>query len=196
MKLLALLPLLLLLGSAAYAEPLSRGDHAIIMVLAESLGVPRSVADRLQIEESGDPLTGAWGDSEKIGPVGSDGARCLGLYQLNPRVLSWFLANFYPYDPRRFDWRDPIDNAVVALGYMRWLHDRLGTWYLSACAFNAGIGKVWRGEVGARTQAYARRIVEWAGSPEESEPGFEEYPEAFRGAARFAWMKEAGGPGR
>jgi hypothetical protein len=153
------------------AAPLSRADHAIIMSIAESLKVPRSVADRLQIEEAGDRDTGAWGDSEKIGPVGSDGARCLGLYQLNPLFIAWFLANFYPHAPEYFNWRNPIDSAVVGLGYLAWLHARLGNWYDATCAYNAGKGNVLSGAVArearyAGTRAYARRIVEWAGSAE------------------------------
>lgn len=200
MKRLPLALLLLALSLPLSAAPLSRGDHAIIMCIADSLGVPRSVADRLQIEESGDPKTGAWClDVEKLSDeVSAAGYHSGGVFQLylEPVHLAWLVKNFYPHDPKYFDWRDPIDNAIVALGYLRWLHDRLGTWYLTACAFNAGIGKVWRGDISARTKAYARRVVMWPGTPEEPEPSFEEYPEAFRGAAAWEWRQQPGGPGR
>lgn len=176
--------------------PLTRGDHAIIMSIADGLLIPRSVADRLQIEESGDPKTGAWGDANKIGPVGADGERCLGLYQLNPKIIPWALSMFYPHDPKLFDWRDPIDNAVVALGLMRWLHENLNTWFASACGFNAGIGKVWRGDITDKTRAYAMRVIQWPGTPEEPEPSFDCYPEAFRAAAAWEWRQQPGGPGR
>jgi hypothetical protein len=153
--------ILLLVAVGLYAAPLSQSDHAIIMSIADAQGVPRSVADRLQIEESGDPKTNAWGDSEKIGPVGSDGAQCLGLYQLNPKILAWAIPKFYHHNPKYFNWRNPIDNAVIALGLAHWLHDNLGTWYLAACGFNTGIGNVWRGKVSDKTKAYALRVVNW-----------------------------------
>ena len=151
-----------------FAAPLSKSDHAIIMHIADSLGVPESVADRMQIEESGDPMSGAWGESSAIGPKGSDGARCLGLYQLNPRCLDWLVSMFFPCDATYFEWDDPIDNAIVALGYMRWLHDQFGSWYNSACAFNAGPGTfrhglISHGDKYSKTREYARRIIGWSG---------------------------------
>lgn len=188
------------LSLPAAAQPLSCADHAIIMCIADVLGVPRSVADRLQIEESGDPTTGAWCDdvAKLSDEVSKAGYHSGGVYQLHlePVHLAWLVKNFFPHDPRYFDWRDPIDNAVVALGYMHWLHDHLGTWERAACGFNAGRGTVLAGKVSAKTKAYARRIVEWPGTPEEPEPSFKEYPEAFRGAAAWEWRQQPGGPRR
>ena len=139
---------------AATAAPLTRSEHAIIMTLADVLGVPRSVADRLQIEESGDPLTGAWGDASKVGKAWP---HCLGLYQLNPQFLAWFLARFYPHPAKAFDWANPLDNAVVALGYLAALHRQYGTWYLALAFYNCGRVT----DVPESTREYARRIVEW-----------------------------------
>ncbi len=153
----ALVLTLSLCALTATAAPITRGEHAIIMTLADVLGVPRSVADRLQIEESGDPSTGAWGDSEAQGPVGSDGARCLGLYQINPRWMADLVGRYYPHPAGYFDVCNPIDSAVVALGYLAVLHRRFGTWERALCFFN--YGRVT--DVPASTRSYARRIVEW-----------------------------------
>ena len=141
----------------ATAAPLTRSEHAIIMTLADILGVPRSVADRLQIEESGDPRTGAWGDSEAQGPVGSDGARCLGLYQINPRWMADLVGRYYPHPASYFDAFNPIDSTVVALGYLSALHKRFGTWERALWFYNCGRVT----DVSASTREYARRIVEW-----------------------------------
>ena len=149
--------MLSLCALAATAAPLTRSEHAIIMTLADILGVPRSVADRLQIEESGDPRTGAWGDSEAQGPVGSDGARCLGLYQINPRWMADLVGRYYPHPAQYFDALNPIDSAVVALGYLSALHKRFGTWECALWFYNCGRVT----DVPASTREYARRIVEW-----------------------------------
>jgi len=138
----------------ATAAPLTRSEHAIIMTLADAAGVPRSIADRLQIEESGDPVTGAWGDPTKAGTAAP---HCLGLYQLNPEFLAWFLDRFYPHPAQAFDWANPLDNAVVALGYLAWLHARFGTWERALWYFNCGRVT----DVPESTREYARRIVEW-----------------------------------
>lgn len=148
---------LLLSAASLTAEPLTRAEHAMIMTLADAQGVPRSIADRLQIEESGDPRTGAWGDSEAQGPVGSDGARCLGLYQINPRWMADLVGRYYPHPARYFDALNPIDSAVVALGYLAVLHRRFGTWERALWFYNCGRVT----DVPASTRSYARRIVEW-----------------------------------
>jgi membrane-bound lytic murein transglycosylase D len=38
--------------------------------------------------------------------------------------------------------RDPVKATDAALDYLQWLHDRYGSWYLSAAAYNAGHGRV------------------------------------------------------
>lgn len=189
MKRLLLLSLALLAAPIA-AEPLSRSDHAIIMSIADSLGIPRSVADRLQIEESGNPKTGAWGDSEAVSHPGAGGFRSRGLFGISMRWEAALVALYFPHAPALFDWRDPIDSAVVGLGYLAALHRRFGTWYLAAIYYN--FGRLM--DVPEGTRAYARRIVAWPGTPKEPEPSFEDTPEAFRGAARWEWMQEPGGP--
>jgi len=40
--------------------------------------------------------------------------------------------------------RDPVRATDAALDYLEWLHDRFGSWYLAAAAYNAGPGTVER----------------------------------------------------
>jgi peptidoglycan lytic transglycosylase D len=40
--------------------------------------------------------------------------------------------------------RDPVAATDAALDYLEWLHDRFGSWYLAAAAYNAGPGRVQR----------------------------------------------------
>ena len=138
------------------AVPISPSLHAIILDIGASLGVPRSIADGLQIEESGDWHTGQWGDASQVGPVGADGYRCKGLYQLNPRILAWLIENFYPHPAKYFDVWNPCDNAVVALGYLAAKHKRYGSWERALWYFNSGRVK----DVPRSTREYAQRIIE------------------------------------
>ena len=138
------------------AVPISPSLHAIILDIGASLGVPRSIADGLQIEESGDWHSGQWGCASQIGPVGSDGARCLGLYQLNPHGLAELVEKFYPAPGKYFFVFNPVDNARVALGYLAALHRRFGSWERALWYFNSGRVT----DVPQSTREYAQRIIE------------------------------------
>lgn len=50
------------------------------------------------------------------------------------------------YGLRVDDWvderRDPLRATDAALGYLEWLHDRYGSWYLAVAAYNSGPGRV------------------------------------------------------
>ena len=139
-----------------FSAPISPDVHAMILAIGDHYGVPRSVANQLHIEESGDWRSGTWGDAAAVGPVGSDGFRCRGLYQLNPRIEAWLVARFYPHEARYFNVYNPLDNATVALSYLAWLHRQLGTWYAAACFYNAGRVAY----VPEETREYAARIIE------------------------------------
>jgi len=143
------------------AAPISPEVHAIVLDIGTALGVPRSVADRLQIEESGDPHTGTWGCADAIGPVDCYGSRSRGLFQISTRWQNYLVGLYYPHPEKYFDWANPIDNAIVALGYLADLHRYLGTWERALWFYNSGRVT----EVPESTKAYAARIVSWPGSP-------------------------------
>lgn len=63
--------------------------------------------------------------------------------QLGLRVDEWV-------DERR----DPVRSTEAALDYLAWLHERYGSWYLAAAAYNAGPGKI---DWALRTHAGGRR---------------------------------------
>ncbi len=151
-----LLALILWAPLPLLSAPLSRGDHAIIMLIADSLRVPRSVADRLQIEEAGDPGTGAWGDSSAISHPGTDGWRSRGLYQISTRWQAYLVGKYFPHPSATWAWDDPIDSAVVGLGYLAALHRQFGTWERALWFYNCGRVT----NVPSSTQAYAGRIVD------------------------------------
>jgi hypothetical protein len=140
------------------ADPLSARDHETIMEIADNLNVPRSIADRLQIEESGDKATGEWGDPAKLGYRGSDGYQCRGLYQIHPKWQAYLVGLYYPIPAKFFVWSNPIDSALVGLGYLAALHKRFGSWERALWYFN--LGRVTN--VPSDVRAYARRIIKWS----------------------------------
>ena len=152
----ALAALLLVLSSSAYSLPISAAEHEIVLEIGASLGVPRSIANWLQVEESGDRYTGGWGDAKAVGKKGSDGERCLGLYQLNPRFEKALVAAYYLHPAAYFDVFNPCDNAIVALGFLADLHRQYGSWERALWYFN--LGRVT--DVPLSVGAYALRIIE------------------------------------
>lgn len=148
------------------------------MQIADNLNVPRSIADRLQIEESGDKATGEWGEAAKLGYRGSDGYCCRGLYQIHPKWQVYLVGLYYPISAEFFDWSNPIDSALVGLGYLAALHKRFGSWERALWYYN--LGRVTN--VPSDVKAYARRIVNWG--------MFDYLPEAFRAQAAYIYRLE------
>jgi hypothetical protein len=138
------------------AAPISQETREMILVLADVFGVPRSVANQMHINETGDWKTGEWGRADAV-RVEWTGWTSEGLMQLytRPDNISWLLAMFWDHDPKTFDILDPIDNSIVALRYMRHLHDWLKNWYKAALFYNSG--KL--SGHSENTKAYARRII-------------------------------------
>ena len=65
----------------------------------------------------------------------------VGLWQfMSPTALQYGLRMDSYVDERR----DPIGATEAALDYLNWLHERFGSWYLAAAAYNAGPGRVER----------------------------------------------------
>lgn len=155
--------LLLALALAAIpmvAEPISPATWRAVMAEAARQGVPLSIANRMQIEESGDPRTGGWGNALAIGRVSKEGYRALGLYQIydKPSNMAWLVRKYWtPYHlATPFDVFNPLHNTALAMRYLAALHRRLGTWYAALCYYQCG-----RVEgASERTRGYARRIVE------------------------------------
>jgi len=152
MKPLALFFALFLTPSFIFSAPISRQEHSLVLAIGYALGVPTSVTDRLQIEESGEPSTGGWGHAAQIG---KDGSR--GLFQLSPVWQGYLVGLYYPHSARYFDVFNPIDNAVVALGYLADLHKRLGSWERALWYYNCGYVT----DVPQKTRNYAERIINW-----------------------------------
>ncbi len=148
---LSLLAAALILSFPLIAVPLSPTMQSAIMVLADQIGVPRSVAKQQQIEESG-------GDPLAVSHESVRGFHSVGLYQLytEPSNIVYLMSNYWTVADGHFDILDPIDNATVAFRYLADLHARLGTWYAALCWYNAGRVK----GVSKETRAYAKRIVE------------------------------------
>lgn len=72
-------------------------------------------------------------------PRAVSGASAVGIWQLMvPTALQCGLRVDRWVDERR----DPIRATDAALDYLQWLHDRYGSWYLAAAAYNAGPGRV------------------------------------------------------
>ena len=68
-------------------------------------------------------------------------AYAVGLWQfMSPTARQYGLRMDEWVDERR----DPVRATDAALDYLEWLHDRFGSWYLAAAAYNAGPGRVER----------------------------------------------------
>jgi membrane-bound lytic murein transglycosylase D len=66
-------------------------------------------------------------------------ASAVGLWQfMGPTARQFGLR----VDDRIDERRDPVRATDAALSYIQWLHDRYGSWYLAAAAYNAGPGRV------------------------------------------------------
>lgn len=147
---LSLIVALCLIALHLSAVPIDRETRDLVLAIGSSRGVPTSVTSRLMVEESN-------GDDQAIGPRGSDGSRCRGLFQINPRWQAYLVATYYPHPVRYFDVWNATDNATVALGYLSALHHQYGTWERALWYFNCGRVR----DVPESTREYARRIVTW-----------------------------------
>lgn len=74
-----------------------------------------------------------------LSPRAVSSASAVGLWQfMTPTAQQYGLRVDEWVDERR----DPIRATNAALDYLTWLHDRYGSWYLAAAAYNAGPGTV------------------------------------------------------
>lgn len=63
----------------------------------------------------------------------------VGLWQFMGPTAQQFGLRVDDYVDER---RDPVRATDAALDYLQWLHDRFGSWYLAAAAYNAGPGRL------------------------------------------------------
>ena len=136
------------------AAPISPEVHGYVMAIARNEGVPESVANQLQIEESGDWQTGTWGDAGLVNKFEPGGWCSVGLFQIymKPENISFLLTHYWygrgevePFDPF-----NPIHSAKMALRYLADLHKRYGNWYTANVLYNGA---------GRYSYIRARRIV-------------------------------------
>lgn len=72
-------------------------------------------------------------------PSATSGVAAVGLWQfMGPTAREYGLRVDGWVDERR----DPLRATDAALGYLEWLHERYGSWYLAAAAYNSGPGRV------------------------------------------------------
>jgi membrane-bound lytic murein transglycosylase D len=65
----------------------------------------------------------------------------VGLWQFMGPTAEQFGLRVDDYVDER---RDPVRATDAALAYLQWLHERFGSWYLAAAAYNAGPGRLER----------------------------------------------------
>lgn len=144
--------IILALSLPLSAESISREVHAAVMQIADDCGVPRSVANALQIEESGWYKTGTWGDAKAVNHGEPGGWESRGLYQLyyKPSNIEFLLSHYWT-SSETFNVFNPLHNATVALRYLADLHKRHGTWLAANAYYNGGSAYSWE---------RAKRIIE------------------------------------
>lgn len=148
------LVILMLMGLMPYLlcakTKITTQQYSKVMRVAADNGVPASVARRLMFEESAMYV-------DAVSPKTSAGYVSRGLFQLymKPENINYLLDMFWPYDKADFDVDNPEHNAIVAMGYLSWLHKRFGTWYKALIYYNHGS----LNNVSDHTKAYALRII-------------------------------------
>jgi soluble lytic murein transglycosylase-like protein len=125
-------------------------DLQAVYNIGERFGIPLSIVRQLIKEES-------QGYVDAVSHKTAEGYYSRGLFQLydKPGNIEWLLEKFYPSDPERFSFNDPIMNAFVAMPYLSYLHKRFGNWYQALVYYNHGDVKHYPDS----TRAYAIRIV-------------------------------------
>jgi soluble lytic murein transglycosylase-like protein len=117
---------------------------------ARRAGVPVWLLARLLEAESG--------FRPRVVNTNSDGSRDLGIAQLGERWMAdfvWFDNGGRGFDPMR-----PEEAIPVAARYLSRLRRALGSWELAVAAYNAGPGRVERGEIPERTRRYVAEVMQ------------------------------------
>ena len=90
--------------------------------------------------------------------IGSTGD--IGIMQLNPKYLNYFLATFWDR-AEPFDAFNPEHNITIGVKYFKWIQDTYPKFGVKECvmAYNCGPTRVLRGSVPAPTVQYAENII-------------------------------------
>ena len=99
----------------------------LIANIAISIGVPPRLAQELAIHES----------KLVVDCVGVTGD--LGIMQLNPKYIPFFLDKFWSKEYPEFDVFDARHNVYIGLSYLKWLHDHYKVnWWQAIIGYNCG----------------------------------------------------------
>ena len=99
----------------------------------------RLIVDRLQRRGLPEELVYLAMMEGGFSPRAVSSASAVGLWQfMGPTAKQYGLRLDAWVDERR----DPVRSTEAALDYLEWLHDRYGSWYLAAAAYNTGPGRL------------------------------------------------------
>jgi soluble lytic murein transglycosylase-like protein len=120
---------------------------SIVLFTASVVGVNKALALALFLTEN--PAK----DPNVVGITGD-----LGLLQLNPKYVEYFVGQYWDMD-YTFDVWDPKHNAYVGLSHLKYLLDTFDTVEEAVAAYNCGEGRVLQDDIPLSTIAYVYKIT-------------------------------------
>lgn len=85
-----------------------------------------------------------------------------GLFQISKQYQDELVVKFLGWDPRNFDWRNPVHSAKLGCRILANYLKRFGT-FGAVCSFNAGPGRymeLWNGRpLPTETVTYCQRVL-------------------------------------
>ncbi len=123
--------------------------EVIIIAVALEIGIPPTLATAVVKVENPDY------NPYLVGPSGD-----LGIMQLNPRYLAWFIERYWHID-EPFNWQNPEHNIRVGLKHLKYLMSVHGwnTWQ-ALIAYNCGEERLLTGKPPNVSIEYANKIFE------------------------------------
>lgn len=92
-------------------------------------------------------------------PKAVSSANCIGLTQLNPIYLDYYIEMFWEND-YQFDINNPIHNLEMGFAYLSYLKWRFVTWDLALIAYKAGPTRTAKWDIPDESIDYVIRINE------------------------------------
>lgn len=129
---------------------------SLVFEIAVANNVPPRLAQGVLLAEN-------WAlDPEAVSHTGD-----LGLMQLNPKYIPWFLDKFWDRDSEDFDVFNPRHNTIVACKYLRWISDSYNmNWLEVVQAYNCGPTRVLSGDIPQSTLTYSENVMRYFNSEE------------------------------